>query len=150
MSAGARAGNCAGAGGGQARGNCAGVAGGRVKSQRASLAGDCAGQGKAQHASLAASWAERPLAFQLANIGSEVSRSLKNQDKPARFAGAFERALELFDLTIAGLAERGEAARLREVCRAREEFCDYFHGNSWGTEPARMLRYYDQFATLGK
>ena len=45
-------------------------------------------------------------------------------------------------------AERGSGA-LKEVCRAREEFCDYFNGNAWGTDPVRMMRYYDQFAILG-
>ena len=37
-----------------------------------------------------------------------------------------------------------------EVSRAREEFCDYFLGNSWGTDAAKMMRYYDQFAVMGR
>ena len=50
-----------------------------------------------QHDGLEDDWMERSIAYQMANIGSEVSRSIKNQDKPVRFKGAYERALELFD-----------------------------------------------------
>lgn len=84
----------------------------------------------------------------MGNIGSEVSRSLKNKDKPARFHGCFDRALELFDFTIAALQEKKENAKLKEVCRAREEFCDYFNGNSYHTDPEKMQAYYDQFVSL--
>ena len=98
-----------------------------------------------QHKGLEEIWKDYSLAYQMANIGSEVSRSIKNQNKPARFIGAFNRALELFDLTI-GCTKN--PAELREICRAREEFCDYFNGNSYNTDPTRMQRYYDQFATI--
>lgn len=101
-----------------------------------------------QHAGMEEAWKSHSLVWQLANIGSEVSRSLKNANKPARFQGAYERALELFDITIEYAAEHETAARTREVCRAREEFCDYFNGNSFGTDPAKMMRYYDQFAGI--
>ena len=94
-------------------------------------------------------WQKMPLYLQMGNLGSEVSRSLKWFGKnEKRFQASFERALELFDFTIEGLIG-GSAARLREVCRAREEFCDYFMGNSWGTDAEKMMRYYDQFAILG-
>ncbi len=98
-----------------------------------------------QHKNIEESWKKQTLAYQMANIGSEVSRSIKNQNKPSRFQGAFDRALELFDLTI-GCTEN--AAELREICRAREEFCDYFNGNSYNTNPVKMQNYYDQFATI--
>lgn len=101
-----------------------------------------------QHKEAQKTWAEKPLAYQMANIGSEVSRSLKNRDKPNRFQGCFDRALELFDFTIGALQARHEFAKLGEVCRAREEFCDYFNGNSFNTDPKKMQAYYDQFATL--
>lgn len=93
-------------------------------------------------------WAEKSLAFQMANIGSEVSRSLKNQHKPARFDGAFNRALELFDFTIDCAVKKSSPAALREICRAREEFCDYFNGNTFSTDPLKMQKYYDDFASL--
>lgn len=94
-------------------------------------------------------WGRLSFYLQMGNIGSEVSRSLKWYGKnEKRFKVSFERALELFDLTIE-YAERG-SGKLKEVCRAREEFCDYFLGNnSWGTDPVKMMRYYDQFAILG-
>ena len=101
-----------------------------------------------QHKTARETWGEKSLAYQMGNIGSEVSRSLKNQDKPNRFRGCFERALELFDFTIDSLQEKKEFAKLREVCRAREEFCDYFNGNSFGTNPKKMQAYYDQFVSL--
>ena len=84
----------------------------------------------------------------MGNIGSEVSRSLKNQHNPKRFQGCFDRALELFDFTIDALQAKREYAKLKEVCRAREEFCDYFNGNTFQTDPAKMQRYYDQFVSL--
>ena len=104
-----------------------------------------------QHADIEKAWASYSLPFQLANIGSEVSRSIKNQNKPARFRGAYERALELFDLTIFFLSKKPDStARLREICRAREEFCDFFDGNSMNTDPEKMQKYYDDFATLNQ
>ncbi len=103
-----------------------------------------------QHQSLAnGDWAKLPFCLQMGNIGSEVSRSLKWFNKnEKRFRVSFERALELFDLTIE--SSRAQRCQLKEVCRAREEFCDYFMGNSWGTQPEKMQRYYDQFALLGR
>ena len=102
---------------------------------------------KIYHKNLRERWKTYSVAFQMANIGSEVYRALKYQGEE-RFQGAFERALELFDFTIESAAEKHQAGALKEVCRAREEFCDYFNGNSFGTDPERMQAYYDQFALL--
>lgn len=101
----------------------------------------------AQHKDLRQEWKSRSLAYQLGNIGSEVSRAIKNQDKPARFRGAFDRALELFDLTIE-CTSPDAIGTLRELCRAREEFCDYFNGNTYNTNPKKMQKYYDDFAMM--
>ena len=101
-----------------------------------------------QHKETQKSWVEKALAYQMGNIGSEVSRSLKNKDNPRRFIGCFDRVLELFDFTIEALQEKKENAKLKEVCRAREEFCDYFNGNSFHTDPKKMQAYYDQFVSL--
>lgn len=107
-------------------------------------------------------WAKMPFALQMGNLGSEVSRSLKWFDKnEKRFQVSFNRALELFDLTIEAICREASEtsvsphspsriAKLKEVCRAREEFCDYFMGNSWGTNPEKMQHYYDQFAIQGR
>ena len=102
-----------------------------------------------QHTGLAAGrWAELSLAEQMGNIGSEVSRSLKWFGKnPRRFQSSFERALELIDLSIAATKDVG---RLKELCRAREELCDYFNGNSWGSDPVKIQQYYDQFVWLAR
>lgn len=103
-----------------------------------------------QHQDLAnGRWAEMPFCLQMGNVGSEVSRSLKWFGKnEKRFQVSFDRALELFDLTIE--CAKSHPGRLKEVCRAREEFCDYFLGNSWHTQPTAMQHYYDQFALLSR
>ena len=94
-------------------------------------------------------WLKRPIAYQMGNIGSEVSRSLKWSEKgnQARADKAIDRALELYDFTIE--ANRHNHARLTEILKARDEFCDYFFaGNSYNTDPDRMQKYYDGFAFL--
>lgn len=94
-------------------------------------------------------WANYPITYQMGNIGSEVSRSLKWTTKGnyERAALAIDRALELFDFTIA--ANQNNWARLRELLIAREEFCDYFfNNNSWHTDPKIMQRYYDEFVIM--
>ena len=103
-----------------------------------------------EHKKAATDWGTHSISYQIGNIGSEVSRALKNQEKPKRFQGAFNRALELFDLTIEDLSKKQQPTRLREICRAREEFCDYFYGNNLKTQPEKMLKYYDQFAMLSR
>lgn len=79
-----------------------------------------------QHQNLAnGHWQELTLMEQMANIGSEVERTIKwkNKNNPDLAQNAFERALELFDLTI----EDGKnIKRLKEVLRARELFADFF------------------------
>jgi hypothetical protein len=54
-----------------------------------------------QHASLAAGrWQTLPLAEQLANVGSDVTRAYRWQEKdPQLYEKVFARALELLDLT---------------------------------------------------
>lgn len=65
------------------------------------------------------------LAQQLANIGSEVNRSITSFEKndKQRMDKAIDRALELFDLTI---ADRRWKFRLKEIARSRELFCSLF------------------------
>ena len=96
-------------------------------------------------------WLKRPVTYQMGNIGSEVSRSLKWTEKgnKDRADKAIDRALELFDFTIE--ANVKNHARLKEILIAREEFCDYFfNGNSLGTDAGAMQRYYDGFVTMGR
>lgn len=94
-------------------------------------------------------WLARPITYQMGNIGSEVSRSLKWTEKgnAARAAKAIDRALELFDFTIE--ANVKNPARLTEILKARDEFCDYFFNhNSYHTNPTAMQKYYDGFVMI--
>lgn len=94
-------------------------------------------------------WANHSITFQMGNIGSEVSRALKWSAKKnqARTDKSIDRALELFDFTIeSNLKNR---ARLTEILKARDEFCDYFfNNNSYQTDPAKLQKYYDGFAMM--
>ena len=70
-------------------------------------------------------WFELSLFEQLANVGCDVERTIKWRDRgDTEFSEkAFERALELLDLTIADPKNR---KRLRELTRVREALVDYF------------------------
>jgi len=64
-------------------------------------------------------WHNKPLAWQLGNIGSEILRAI-NREKSGDAAGrqnALERALELIDFSLSDKSHRG---RLREIARLRE------------------------------
>lgn len=77
-----------------------------------------------QHKSLAAGrWFQLSLVEQLGNIGSEVGRARRAKGDKERFDGAVRRALELFDLTLSD-----PRWRKKELCRARELFCDAVYG----------------------
>jgi hypothetical protein len=83
-----------------------------------------------QHKDLAAGrWNQLSFIEQMANIGSEVERALnwrikKNTDYAQK---AFERALELIDLT---LESDRNYAHLKEIARMREAIVDYFFGEN--------------------
>lgn len=79
-----------------------------------------------QHKNLAAGrWGELSFFEQMANVGSEVERALKWREKnnPEYSRMAFERALELLDLTI---EDQKNSTRLKELLRLREVLADYF------------------------
>ena len=100
------------------------------------------------HQELAAGgWYKLSLPEQLANIGSEVSRTRIWQGKDENiFWGAVDRALELFDLTLMDPRWRG---RLREVARVREVFCDaLLEGKSYRSSLEDLERYFLPFAFL--
>lgn len=69
-------------------------------------------------------WKEFTLPEQMANIGSEVHRTItwfqKKDNKST--ALAFEKALELFDLTLEDERWKG---RRKEIARSRELFCSF-------------------------
>lgn len=103
-----------------------------------------------QHRDLAAGrWEQLSLAEQLGNVGSEVGRMLRWRGRDDRLMwGAFDRALELLDLTLADGRWRG---RLREIARVRELLCDAAAG---GADYATMLedldRYFLAFAVAAR
>lgn len=87
-------------------------------------------------------WQTLTIAEQLANVGSEVERAIRAHEtgNDARFERAFDRALELFDLTAAD--DRWRGPRRREVLRAREEFCRLFFEDNPPVGSARGLKSY--------
>ena len=100
-----------------------------------------------QHQELAAGrWARLAFVEQMANIGSEVERALNwRSRKNAPYAQrAFERALELIDLT---LAVAGSPARRKELARIREALADYVIGdNQYASSDMLWKRYFLCFA----
>ena len=92
-------------------------------------------------------WARLELVEQLGNVGSEVDRAIRADEagSTSRFAGAFDRALELFDLTAADPRWRGH--RAQELLRAREEFCRlFFDPEVPPSSSAGLRRYFFGFA----
>jgi hypothetical protein len=99
-----------------------------------------------QHQELAAGrWKQLTFIEQMANIGSEVSRFInwKNKNNRQYSMAAFERALELIDLTIAGSRDR---PRLKELARLREALVDFAVGeNEYGSTDALWNNYFLAF-----
>lgn len=83
-----------------------------------------------QHKQLASGrWFQLSFIEQMANIGSEVERSLnwRAKNNAAYSQQAFERTLELIDLT---LEDAKNVSRLRELTRVREAIVDFFFGKN--------------------
>ncbi len=99
-----------------------------------------------QHKNLAlGDWHKLSLLLQMANLGSEVMRALhwrtKGNDAYAR--AAFERSLELFDLTA---ADPKNINRLKEVLRAREIWVDFFaYDNIYNSTNLQWEKYFLAF-----
>ena len=99
-----------------------------------------------QHKGLAAGrWRQLSFMEQMANIASEVERALKwRATNNAVFCQqAFERALELIDLTLEGA--KG-FSRLKELTRLREAIVDYFFGqNQFRSTEVLWRKYFSHF-----
>ncbi|UCD54830.1 MAG: hypothetical protein JSV93_04745 [Candidatus Omnitrophota bacterium] len=99
-----------------------------------------------QHKDLATGrWNQLPFLEQMANIGSEVERALKWRAKhnTAYSQQAFERALELMDLTLDSV--KG-FTRLKELTRLREALVDYFFGtNQFMSTEESWRKYFSNF-----
>ncbi len=86
-------------------------------------------------------WREKSFSQQMANIGSEVYRTGTWLAKGnAQYSQkAFERALELIDLTLnSGL----RSSALKELTRAREVFCGLFTQNEDFTTLNKYFHYF--------
>ena len=102
------------------------------------------------HGELAGQWSKLSLAEQLANVGSEVGRMIRWRDRDERLMnGAFDRALELLDLT---LDDPPWQNRLSEVARARALLCAAVldGGREYRTSLEDLDRYFLAFAVAAR
>lgn len=97
---------------------------------------------KFQHRELAQGrWRKLSFLEQMANIGSEVGRAILWHQRGNKLYSrqAFDRALELLDLTIASPLNK---KRLRELTRLREVLVDYFYGENKFSSSDRLWQNY--------
>lgn len=98
---------------------------------------------KLQHKNLSLSkWGKLSFLEQVANIGSEVERTLnwreKGNEKYAKLA--FVRSLELFDLTF---NSRLTNSQYKELARAKEAWIDFgFFDNTYCTTSKQWKKYF--------
>ncbi len=98
------------------------------------------------HRELAAGrWFELSLVEQMANVGSEIERTIAWRGRSeCNSAAAFDRGLELLDMTIADPRHR---ERLRELTRVRELLADHFaFDNVYASTDDSWRRYFHAFA----
>jgi hypothetical protein len=86
-------------------------------------------------------WNKLTLIEQMANIGSEVERTIswKNKGNLEYSKMAFIRALELLDLTITCDRNR---KRLKELTRVREALVDYFESDNQFSSSDKLWKKY--------
>jgi len=92
----------------------------------------------------AARWKKLNIFEQMANIGAEIGRTINWQEKsPVDSKMAFERALELLDLTVADPKNKN---RLKELLRLRETLADYFvFDNQYSSSKSSWDNYFYAF-----
>lgn len=104
-----------------------------------------------QHKNLArGGWDKLSFFEQMANIGSEVERSLnwRQKDNADYAQKAFERSLELIDLT---LENNANPTHLKEIARMREALVDYFFGtNQFISTEALWRKYFSCFTYVAR
>jgi len=90
-------------------------------------------------------WREFSFMSQMANIGSEVERTINWKDKDVQYSQrALDRAIELIDLTM---ADPKNCKHLFEISRIREVLLDYFLcGNHYGYSDKVWQNYFYCFA----
>ena len=89
-------------------------------------------------------WFKFSLAEQLANVGSEIERTIIWKKKDTNLSNkAFDRALELLDFTIADPKNR---KRLKEILRVREALADHFvFDNEYNSTDEQWQKYFYDF-----
>ena len=95
-------------------------------------------------------WQSYSLAFQLGNIGAEVSRALrsKQQNDQQQAETCLNRALELLDLTI---SFQKSSSVLAELTRLRELMCDkVYNTNKYAVTDSQLNNYFLPFAILAR
>ncbi|MCX6809971.1 MAG: hypothetical protein NTZ65_04490 [Candidatus Berkelbacteria bacterium] len=94
-------------------------------------------------------WFSKSLAEQMANIGSEVERTIiwKNKNDLEYSQLAFERALELIDITR---LDPKNKKQLRELCRMREVLADWFFENQYQSTDKSWQNYFYAFNYLAR
>ena len=89
-------------------------------------------------------WFTFTLFEQLSNIGMDIERTIQWKTKNSEYSRqAFERALELIDLTI---ADPKNKQRLKEICRTRYLLVDHFvYDNEYNSTDKQWQDYFYQF-----
>lgn len=103
-----------------------------------------------QHSNLArGGWSQLSLAEQLGNVGSEVGRARRWQEKDRKaFESAVARMFELLDLTIQDARWR---ERLKEIMRVREVLADaILGGKEYKSSLEDLERYFFHFAIAAR
>jgi hypothetical protein len=91
-------------------------------------------------------WFKFSLFEQLANVGTDIERTIywRKQGNSDYSIKAFERALELLDLTIADPKNKGGS--LKEIVRVREALVDHFvYDNEYATTDELWQQYFFDF-----
>lgn len=89
-------------------------------------------------------WKKLSLVEQMGNIGSEVGRAINyfKQGDNNSFTISFEKALELFDLTLDDDRWKG---RRKEIARGREVFCSLLFDTELSNELIKELDSLDEY-----
>jgi len=99
-----------------------------------------------QHPGLAAGkWKTFSFLDQMGNVGSEISRAIHwRRNDQLRSNEAFERSLELLDMTI---EDSKNKSKLKELCLLREMLADHFYfDNEYASSDQGWDDYFYNFA----
>ena len=96
-------------------------------------------------------WAEISILDQMANIYSEVGRTIlaKNSGDDQKFEAALSRALDLFEATIE-ILNKQKSPRTREVLLAKYQFLSLFFAKRRQEDQVSLERYFRQFAIAAR